>query len=118
MATTQLSLYKDAITLVGGRRIASLTEERKSRRVLDDAWDEGRLVEGCLEHRVVARQEEFRCCVHRLHLVHLTKDLLNGRYEKRKKRGWPVKATLVSVTSHMQEAQEDPQDHAIQQRGC
>lgn len=49
MAVTKLSLYKDAITAIGGRRLATLTEERKSRRVLDDVWDDGRIVDECLE---------------------------------------------------------------------
>lgn len=62
MAVTQLSLYKDAITLIGGRRLSALTEERKSRRVLDDAWDEGRLIDEALE----AGQWAFACRTTRL----------------------------------------------------
>lgn len=49
MAITKLSLYKDAIMAIGGRRISSLSEERKSRRVLDDVWDDGRVINTCLE---------------------------------------------------------------------
>lgn len=49
MAITQLSLYKDALKEIGGRSLSSLTEDRKSRRALDDAWDNGELINSCLE---------------------------------------------------------------------
>lgn len=48
MSVSQLSLYNDALTLCGERMLASLTEERESRRLLDQAWDGG-AVDFCLE---------------------------------------------------------------------
>ena len=36
MANDQLSLYNNALTVLGERKIASLTENREPRRVLDD----------------------------------------------------------------------------------
>lgn len=48
MAATQLGLYNEALRLIGERRLASLTENREPRRVLDDIWNaEAR--EYCLE---------------------------------------------------------------------
>lgn len=34
----KLSIYNDALRILGSRRIASLAEDREPRRVLDDAW--------------------------------------------------------------------------------
>lgn len=48
MATTQLALYNEALRLIGERRIASLSENREPRRVLDDVWNDGAR-EYCLE---------------------------------------------------------------------
>lgn len=46
--TTRLRLYNSALTLCGERHLASLTEEREPRRLLDHVWDdEG--VKACLE---------------------------------------------------------------------
>lgn len=36
--TDRLSLYNGALREIGGRRLASLTEEQESRRALDEAW--------------------------------------------------------------------------------
>lgn len=47
MATTKLEVYNDALVLIGQRRLASLTEDRKPRRVLDDLWQ--KQVTYCLE---------------------------------------------------------------------
>lgn len=48
MALTQLDLYNGALRLMGERRLASLSENREPRRVLDDIWaDSAR--EYCLE---------------------------------------------------------------------
>jgi hypothetical protein len=47
MTTTKLSLYNGANRLLGERK-TTLTEDRASRRYLDDAWDDG-VVDGCLE---------------------------------------------------------------------
>lgn len=44
---TQLGLYNQALTLLGERKLASLSENREPRRVLDDIWDGG--VKYCLE---------------------------------------------------------------------
>lgn len=41
MATTQLGLYNEALRILGERRLASLTENREPRRVLDDIWADG-----------------------------------------------------------------------------
>lgn len=46
---TKLGIYNKALTEhLGERKLASLTEAREPRRVLDDIWDEG-LVKACLE---------------------------------------------------------------------
>lgn len=48
--TTQLSLYNGALTkYLGERKLASLTENRKPRRVLDQIWDSGGFTKGVLE---------------------------------------------------------------------
>ena len=41
MAATQLGLYNEALRLIGERRLASLSENREPRRVLDDIWNDG-----------------------------------------------------------------------------
>jgi hypothetical protein len=47
--TTKLSLFNGALLLCGERFLASLTEEREPRRLLDRAWDDGAGVKACLE---------------------------------------------------------------------
>jgi hypothetical protein len=44
----KLSIYNGALKLVGERFLASLTEEREPRRLLDHVWDSGG-VKACLE---------------------------------------------------------------------
>lgn len=44
----RLSIYNDALLLVGERALASLTEDREPRRLLDQVWNNGG-VEMCLE---------------------------------------------------------------------
>lgn len=46
--TTRLQLYNDALMLCGERFLASLTEEREPRRLLDQVWDSNG-VRYCLE---------------------------------------------------------------------
>jgi hypothetical protein len=46
--TTQLTLYNDALLLCGERFLASLSEEREPRRLLDQVWSSGG-VKACLE---------------------------------------------------------------------
>lgn len=46
-ADIKLILYNDALRLCGERRLASLSEERESRRMLDEVWNTA--VEYCLE---------------------------------------------------------------------
>ena len=46
--TTQLTLYNDALMLCGERFLASLTEEREPRRLLDQVWASNG-VKACLE---------------------------------------------------------------------
>ncbi len=46
--TTRLLLYNAALTICGEREIASLTEEREPRRLLDVVWD-GEGTDACLE---------------------------------------------------------------------
>lgn len=46
--TTKLKLYNAALVIAGEREIASLTEDREPRRVLDAIWDDGG-VDYCLE---------------------------------------------------------------------
>lgn len=48
MATDRLKLYNGALQAIGERRLASLSENRKPRRELDFAWDNG-AVQYCLE---------------------------------------------------------------------
>jgi len=48
MATSKLKLYNAALRMCGERRLASLTEDREPRRLLDDAWDEN-IEDECLE---------------------------------------------------------------------
>lgn len=48
MGTTRLQLYNDALTLCGERSLASLTEARKPRYLLDQVWD-GDGIAACLE---------------------------------------------------------------------
>jgi hypothetical protein len=48
MATTQLNLYNEALRILGERKLASLSENREPRRVLDDIWADG-AVDACLE---------------------------------------------------------------------
>ena len=45
---TQLSLYNEALRLCGERKLASLTENREPRRLLDSVWD-ANAVNYCLE---------------------------------------------------------------------
>jgi hypothetical protein len=46
--TTRLTLYNDALLLVGERFLSSLTEEREPRRLLDQVWSSG-AINYCLE---------------------------------------------------------------------
>lgn len=48
MTADKLSLYNGALHIIGDRKLASLSENRESRRVLDDIWDRG-AVRFCLE---------------------------------------------------------------------
>lgn len=48
MAATQLGLYNEALRLIGERRLASISEAREPRRVLDDVWNDG-AINYCLE---------------------------------------------------------------------
>lgn len=48
MSTSRLKLYNDALTICGERHLASLTEEREPRRLLDHVWDNDG-VDACLE---------------------------------------------------------------------
>jgi hypothetical protein len=45
---TQLGLYNEALRLIGERRLASISENREPRRVLDDIWNDG-AIDYCLE---------------------------------------------------------------------
>lgn len=49
MATSRLELYNRALTMAGERTIETLTEEGEARRLLDNAWADGRAVDLCLE---------------------------------------------------------------------
>ena len=50
MSATQLSLYNDALMIIGERFLSSLTEEREPRRLLDQAWSSGTgAIRACLE---------------------------------------------------------------------
>lgn len=47
--TDQLDAYNGALRRLGSRRLASLSEAREPRRVLDDIWNNGALVNYALE---------------------------------------------------------------------
>jgi hypothetical protein len=47
--TDRLSLYNGALRNIGERQLASLSENRESRRVLDGVWDNGGAARFCLE---------------------------------------------------------------------
>lgn len=47
--TDKLDVYNGALRRLGSRRLASLTEAREPRRVLDDIWNNGALVNYALE---------------------------------------------------------------------
>jgi len=52
MAATKLGLYNGALQILGERKLASLTENREPRRLLDDAYGDGstnKAVRRCLE---------------------------------------------------------------------
>lgn len=52
MATSRLALYNGALRILKERKLASLTEAREPRRLLDDAWGDGSTtgaVRYCLE---------------------------------------------------------------------
>lgn len=46
---SQLTVYNGALLLCGERFLASLTEEREPRRLLDRVWDNGGGLKACLE---------------------------------------------------------------------
>ena len=48
MTASRLELYNSALLICGERPLASLSEEREPRRLLDQAWDSDTLI-GCLE---------------------------------------------------------------------
>tara|TARA_R110002074_G_C12558458_1_gene667618 strand:- start:17035 stop:17676 length:642 start_codon:yes stop_codon:yes gene_type:complete len=48
MTATQLSLYNGALRALGERKLASLSEDRAPRRILDDIWNDG-TIDACLE---------------------------------------------------------------------
>ena len=48
MTATRLSLYQGALRALGARSITALTENRESRRVLDQIWNDGAVAD-CLE---------------------------------------------------------------------
>jgi hypothetical protein len=53
MLPTQLGMYNDALIAIGERKLATLTDNSESRRVLDNAWTVGGVTNGaplyCLE---------------------------------------------------------------------
>ncbi len=49
MATSRLKIYNSALTICGERHLASLTEDRLPRRLLDHVWDNDG-VDTCLEY--------------------------------------------------------------------
>lgn len=56
--TTQLSLYNGALRLCKERKLASLTENREPRRLLDDAWGDGSTT-GAVKHCLQLGQWTF-----------------------------------------------------------
>ncbi|API59520.1 hypothetical protein BSL82_09525 [Tardibacter chloracetimidivorans] len=55
---TQLSLYNAALRLLGERKLASLSENREPRRLLDAVWDNG-ATEGAVKHCLQLGQWTF-----------------------------------------------------------
>ena len=49
MTIPQLVIYNKALHIIGERSLASLTENREPRRVLDDIWDSGNMLKYVLE---------------------------------------------------------------------
>lgn len=49
MATDRLELYNDALLICAERSLNSLSENQESRRLLDQAWKNGRGIRYCLE---------------------------------------------------------------------
>ena len=47
--TDKLVIYNGALRRLGSRKLSTLTENREPRRVLDDIWDNARLVDYALE---------------------------------------------------------------------
>ena len=58
MATTRLKLYNGALRLLGERKLASLSENREPRRLLDEAWDAG-TADGAVRHCLELGQWTF-----------------------------------------------------------
>jgi len=61
VATSRLELYNSALVICGERILTSLTEDRKSRRLLDHVWDNDG-VDACLERgqwRFARRTKRF-----------------------------------------------------------
>ena len=58
MTTTQLSLYNGALRLLSERRLASISEAREPRRLLDDAWGDGS-TSGAVKHCLQLAQWTF-----------------------------------------------------------
>lgn len=48
MAASQLKLYQGALRILGEERLASLSEDREPKRVLDSIWDDD-FLDSCLE---------------------------------------------------------------------
>lgn len=48
MTTSRLTLYNGALRILGDTKLASLTEAKEARYLLDDVWDDG-AVDYCLE---------------------------------------------------------------------
>lgn len=48
MVASQLTLYQNALSIIGARPVASVTENRESARLLNQVWDDG-AVGYCLE---------------------------------------------------------------------
>ena len=59
MTATKLSLYNGALRLCNERKLASLSENREPRRLLDDVWGDGGATDGSIRHCLQLGQWTF-----------------------------------------------------------
>lgn len=91
MAASKLSVYNDALLLCEERRLASLTENREPRHLLDQVWDNGG-VRFCLEQA----QWKFAMRSTRLDYLSTVTPDWGFRYAFEKPSDWVVTSAVCS----------------------